>query len=110
MKFYDIVRKTITILIFTYISAVSTITYAAEDQIQLRLNKQSQDIDKGITLGQLTPKERALLKKEHTRIKVTYNKILSDNKVDSTEKAKILKMLNKNSLKIFDLRYNKDRK
>ena len=63
MKFYDIVRKTITVLIFTYINTVSTITYAAEDQIQLRLNKQSQDIDKGITLGQLTPTERALLKR-----------------------------------------------
>lgn len=110
MKFHSLVSKTTAVVIFACLSVVTTIAYADSDQIQLRINKQNKDIKKGITLGQLTQSEREILKSEHTHIAATYKKMLNDKKIDSTEKALIFKMLNKSSLKIFDLRYNKDRK
>ncbi|MCK5727205.1 MAG: hypothetical protein KAH22_10310 [Thiotrichaceae bacterium] len=109
MTFHSMTKKTITLLIFVVTSIISTATYANSTQVKVKLDKQGKDIQKGIQLGQITIAEKNILNKEQLRISKTYKSMLSDNKINSTEKTQLFKMLHRSRLKIFDFRYNKDR-
>lgn len=105
----EVIKKAIGLLLVLGLLYTPSIAFADQNKIQKRLKTQSEKIKKGVKLGQLTSTEKTILTKEQRAIKNTLTKMMSDKKLSPSESKKLNALLDKASLKIYDLRYNKDR-
>lgn len=78
-------------------------------RIDQRQEKQQQRIDKGVSSGQLTPKEAARLEKGQARVQKMEDKATADGKVSAKERRRIESAQDKQSRRIAKQRHDKQR-
>jgi hypothetical protein len=69
--------------------------------IDKRLDNQEKRIGQGVSSGQLTPKEAARMERKEAKIRAAEDKAKSDGTVTKKERAKLTKMENKQSKRIY---------
>ena len=77
--------------------------------IEQRIQKQSAKIQEGVKMGQLTPIEQRILRDEQQMIKRSLNTLSKGDKITSQHTTQLHRKLDKASINIYKLRYNKDR-
>ncbi len=97
------------VVIFSMVLGYASQAAWAEGQVARRQDHQQERIANGINSGQLTPGETIRLEKGEKRIENTREKALADGKMTRGEKARLNKMQNKESRKIYRAKHN-DRK
>ena len=97
----------LSIVFIVSVLLISESTLAANESINTRLKNQESRIQKGCGKGQLTKKEKKVLKNEQKKIKKLIKTLSSDRDFSSEDKKKVHIALNQARVHIFTKRYNK---
>lgn len=104
--------KKIVLNVVTIISIllVSESTLASNESIKIRMKNQELLIQKGCDKGQLTKREKTILKNEQKKIKKLIRKLSKDQDFSAKDQSKVHAVLDQARLHIFKKRYNKKAK
>ncbi len=94
--------KQLVVLILTL--SVSSMAMAA--RVDRRENRQQGRIHNGVKSGELTQGEAAKLRHDQRRIERTENRMRADGNLSPAEKAKLERMQDKESARIYKLKHN----
>ncbi|WP_200873594.1 hypothetical protein [Candidatus Magnetobacterium casense] len=85
------------------------VAFAGDPVINWRERNQQRRIDQGVKSGQLTPDEARRLERREANIRQTESRMKSDGKLTKQERRKLMRMENRTSKKIYNLKHNNRR-
>ena len=102
-------KKTVSILIVSFMIFVSVISVSSAEEISGKKSAQNQKqrIEQGVKSGELTPQEAKKLEAEQMKLKNAEAEVKSDGEVTNKERKILKNRREKASQHIYNLKHNK---